>query len=77
MQTHESAADLERQARGFSEPGGPDVARRVGGGFLLAGPLGAAVGALTGGGGRFSKWYELPTATITPKSREGGGHPIS
>jgi hypothetical protein len=69
VQTHGTEAELRQQATGeHVEPSvGAEMARRAVGGALIAGPIGAAAGAMTSSGSRYGKWYELPHPNIIPK----------
>ena len=77
MQTHGTTAELEQQLRGTSSPAssatgpstGVQMASGAAAGWLLAGPLGAAIGAMVGADRkpREQQFYKLPNPIITPK----------
>jgi hypothetical protein len=68
IQTHGTDVDLERMVRGevSSSTEGLSAAKRAGVGFLLGGPVGAALGAAASGS-KHGKWYELPAPIITDR----------
>jgi len=73
IQTHGTAAEVEQQVRGTSRPSpseGAALGRRAATGFILGGPMGAALGAATSSRLGGEKMYQLPTPIITSKVRE-------
>jgi hypothetical protein len=64
VHTHGTSEEVQRMVTGVASPEA-SATKRIGIGFLLAGPIGAAVGAATSGGGGTHK---LPNAVVTPKS---------
>jgi hypothetical protein len=68
---------LQKIATGHSAPpeaSTSNVGKRVGIGFLIAGPIGAAIGAATGEK-EGETLYPLPKPIITPKPQKQSGNP--
>jgi hypothetical protein len=74
IQTHGTSADVERQVRGEAgdKSAGANIGKRAGIGWLVAGPLGAAVGAASSAGGD-KPINQLPTPIITAKHSQSAG----
>jgi hypothetical protein len=72
VQTHGTNEEIQQLVTGRTTPssppsGGSSVARRAGIGYLLAGPMGAAVGAATQGAQKEAPLYKLPHLFITAR----------
>jgi hypothetical protein len=88
IQTHGTSAEVEQHAReieGLSSPSsasgsggqGPAMAKGAAAGMLVAGPVGALVGAaIAGGGKRDERWHEMRPPKITPKTQQSEGPEI-
>jgi hypothetical protein len=67
VQTHGTNEEVQRMVTGLSSTEVSSTAQRVGIGFLLAGPFGAAVGAAMPARGG---WHKLPHPIVTPKEKQ-------